>query len=61
LFLTAATELIGAELVLGLELCPAMLGNVAFRHGVCCRERKARRGFSGFKEVMGMGALAMGG
>jgi hypothetical protein len=27
---------------------------------VCCRERKARLGVSGFEEVMGMGALAMG-
>jgi hypothetical protein len=38
-----------------------MLGNIAFRHGVCCREKKARLGVSGLKEVMGMGALAMGG
>jgi hypothetical protein len=37
-----------------------MLGYVAFRLGVCCRERKARLGVSGFEEVMGMGALAMG-
>ena len=38
LLLAAATELIGTELVLGLELRPAMLGNIAFRHGVCCRK-----------------------
>lgn len=50
LLLTAATELIGAELVLGLELRPAMLGNIAFRHGVCCRKKKARLGSSGFRK-----------
>jgi hypothetical protein len=61
LLLTAATELIGAELVLGLELRPTMLGNIAFRHVVCCRKEKARLWVSVLKEVMGMGARAMGG
>jgi hypothetical protein len=34
LFLTAATELIGLELVPGLELGPTVFGDIAFRHGV---------------------------
>jgi hypothetical protein len=33
LFLTATAELIGLELASGLELRPAVFGDIAFRHG----------------------------
>jgi hypothetical protein len=43
LFFTTAAELIGLELVLSLELCPAVFGDVAFRHDDCSKKGSAPR------------------